>query len=156
MIFISLFNKKIRTGISGRKRIFEELILNRLTLDLSKKTIWFHSSSLGEFEQAKPIIEKLKKETDVKIIVSFFSPSGYENSKKYPYADIITYLPFDSKWRAKRFIEIISPSMAVFMRYDIWPNHIWTLKKKKIPCLLVDATMKKNSPRKLAFNKIIS
>lgn len=149
LVFISLFNKKIRTGISGRKRIFEDLILNRLTLDLSKKIIWFHSSSLGEFEQAKPIIEKLKKETNVKIVVSFFSPSGYENSKKYPHADIITYLPFDSQWRAKRFIEIISPNMAVFMRYDIWPNHIWTLKKKRIPCLLVDATMKKKSPRKL-------
>jgi 3-deoxy-D-manno-octulosonic-acid transferase len=153
LIFISIFSIKIRSGISGRKRIFEELILNRLTLDLSKKTIWFHSSSLGEFEQAKPIIEKLKKETDVKIVVSFFSPSGYENSKKYPFADIITYLPFDSKWRAKRFIELISPSMAVFMRYDIWPNHIWTLKEKNIPCLLVDATMKKNSPRKLPFIK---
>jgi len=153
LIFISIFSKKIRSGISGRKRIFEELILNRLTLDLSKKTIWFHSSSLGEFEQAKPIIEKLKKETDVKIVVSFFSPSGYENSKKYPFADIITYLPFDSKWRARRFIELISPSMAVFMRYDIWPNHIWTLKEKNIPCLLVDATMKKNSPRKLPLIK---
>ena len=149
LLFISLFNKKIRSGIAGRKRIFEELILSRLSIDLSKNIIWFHSSSLGEFEQAKPIIEKIKKETNVKVIVSFFSPSGYENSKKYPYADIITYLPFDSKWRAKRFIEIISPNMAVFMRYDIWPNHIWTLKKKKIPCLLVDATMKKNSPRKL-------
>ena len=153
LIFISIFSKKIRSGISGRKRIFEELILNRLTLDLSKKTIWFHSSSLGEFEQAKPIIEKLKKETDVKIVVSFFSPSGYENSKKYPFADIITYLPFDSKWRARRFIELISPSMAVFMRYDIWPNHIWTLKEKNIPCLLVDATMKKNSLRKLPLIK---
>ena len=153
LISISLFNKKIRSGIAGRKRIFEQLILNRLTLDLSKKIIWFHSSSLGEFEQAKPIIEKLKKETDVKIVVSFFSPSGYENSKKYPFADIITYLPFDSKWRAKRFIEIISPSMVVFMRYDIWPNHIWTLKKKNIPCLLVDATMKKKSLRKLPLIK---
>jgi 3-deoxy-D-manno-octulosonic-acid transferase len=147
--FISLFSKKVRIGIAGRRRIFEELILNRLTLDLSTKVIWFHSSSLGEFEQAKPIIEKIKSETNVKIVVSFFSPSGYENSKKYPYADLITYLPFDSKWRAKRFIDIINPQMAVFMRYDIWPNHIWTLKKKKIPCLLVDATMKKKSPRKL-------
>ncbi|MGB5289650.1 MAG: glycosyltransferase N-terminal domain-containing protein, partial [Ignavibacteriaceae bacterium] len=91
----------------------------------------------------------LKKETDTIIVVSFFSPSGYENSKKYPFADIITYLPFDSKWRAKRFVEVISPDLAVFMRYDIWPNYIWTLKKKNIPCLLVDATMKKNSPRKL-------
>lgn len=149
LVIISVFKKKIRTGISGRKRIFEDLILNQLTFDASKIIIWFHSSSLGEFEQAKPIIEKLKKETNVKIVVSFFSPSGYENSKKYPYADIITYLPFDSKWRAKRFIEIIAPSMAVFMRYDIWPNHIWTLRQKRIPILLVDATMKRNSPRKL-------
>lgn len=147
--FISLFKQKIRRGIRGRKRIFEELILNKISLNHSKKIIWFHSSSLGEFEQAKPIIEKLKKETDALIVVSFFSPSGYENSKKYPYADIITYLPFDSQWRAKRFVEVISPDLAVFMRYDIWPNHIWTLKKKNIPCLLVDATMKKNSPRKL-------
>ena len=147
--FISLFKQKIRKGIRGRKRIFEELILNKISLNHSKKIIWFHSSSLGEFEQAKPIIEKLKKETDTIIVVSFFSPSGYENSKKYPYADIITYLPFDSQWRAKRFVEVISPSLAVFMRYDIWPNHIWTLKKNNIPCLLVDATMKKNSPRKL-------
>ncbi len=149
LVIISFFDKKVRRGISGRKRIFEELILNRLTLDLSKINIWFHSSSLGEFEQAKPIIEKLKKETDVKIVVSFFSPSGYENSKKYPFADIITYLPFDSEWRARRFIEIISPNIVVFMRYDIWPNHIWSLKKKRIPILLVDATMKKKSPRKL-------
>lgn len=148
LLFISLFNKKIRVGITGRKRVFEDLILNRLNIDTNKKIIWFHSSSLGEFEQAKPIIEKLKKDTDVKIVVSFFSPSGFENSKKYPYADIITYLPFDSKWRAKRFIDIVSPHLAVIMRYDIWPNHIWTLKKKRIPCLLVDATMKKKSPRK--------
>ena len=148
LVIVSVFKKKIRTGISGRRRIFEDLILNQLTLDTSKIIIWFHSSSLGEFEQAKPIIEKLKKETNVNIVVSFFSPSGYENSKKYPYADIITYLPFDSKWRAKRFIEIIAPSMAVFMRYDIWPNHIWTLRQKRIPILLVDATMKRNSPRK--------
>ena len=148
LVIVSVFKKKIRTGISGRRRIFEDLILNQLTLDKSKIIIWFHSSSLGEFEQAKPIIEKLKKETNVNIVVSFFSPSGYENSKKYPYADIITYIPFDSKWRAKRFIEIIAPSMAVFMRYDIWPNHIWTLRQKRIPILLVDATMKRNSPRK--------
>ena len=147
--FISLFKQKIRIGIRGRKRIFEELILNKISLNHSKKIIWFHSSSLGEFEQAKPIIEKLKKETDTIIVVSFFSPSGYENSKKYPYADIITYLPFDSQWRARRFIEVISPDLAVFMRYDIWPNHIWTLKKKNVPILLVDATMKKSSPRKL-------
>ncbi len=153
LILAFIFKRKIRKGFRARKRIFEELILNSLNLNKSKKVIWFHSSSLGEFEQAKPIIEMLRKEANVNIVVSFFSPSGYENSKKYPYADLITYLPFDSKWRAKRFIEIISPDLAVFMRYDIWPNHIWTLKKKNIPTLLVDATMKKKSPRKLPLAK---
>jgi 3-deoxy-D-manno-octulosonic-acid transferase len=145
----SVFNKKIRIGIAGRKRIFEDLIINRLALDNTKKTIWFHSSSLGEFEQAKPIIEKLKNEIHLNTIISFFSPSGYENSKKYPYADLITYMPFDSKWRAERFINVVKPDIAVFMRYDIWPNHIWELGKKNIPTLLVDATMKKKSLRKL-------
>jgi 3-deoxy-D-manno-octulosonic-acid transferase len=149
----STFNRKIRRGISGRKRIFEDLIVNRRTLDQTKKTIWFHSSSLGEFEQAKPIIEKLKNETNVNTVVSFFSPSGYENSKKYPFADLITYMPFDSKWQAGRFIKIVKPDVAVFMRYDIWPNHIWELSKKDIPSLLVDATMKKKSPRKLPVIK---
>jgi 3-deoxy-D-manno-octulosonic-acid transferase len=149
----SIFNKKIRTGITGRKRIFEDLIINRLALDNSKKTIWFHSSSLGEFEQAKPIIEKLKNEARVNIIVSFFSPSGFENSKKYPFADLITYMPFDSKWQAERFIKVVKPDVAVFMRYDIWPNHIWELDKKNIPALLVDATMKKKSLRKIPLIK---
>ncbi len=149
----SIFNKKIRAGITGRKRIFEDLIINRLALDNSKKTIWFHSSSLGEFEQAKPIIEKLKNEAGVNIIVSFFSPSGYDNSKKYPFADLITYMPFDSKWRAERFIKVVKPDVAVFMRYDIWPNHIWELGKKNIPALLVDATMKKKSLRKIPLIK---
>jgi 3-deoxy-D-manno-octulosonic-acid transferase len=149
----SLFNRKIRTGISGRKRIFEDLIINRLALNNREKTIWFHSSSLGEFEQAKPIIEKLQNETSLNIIVSFFSPSGYENSKKYPFADLITYMPFDAKWQAERFIKVVKPDVAVFMRYDIWPNHIWELGKRNIPALLVDATMKKKSPRKLPLIK---
>jgi 3-deoxy-D-manno-octulosonic-acid transferase len=149
----STFNKKIRRGITGRKRIFEDLIINRLALDNSKKTIWFHSSSLGEFEQAKPIIEKLKNEAQVNIIVSFFSPSGYENSKKYPFANLITYMPFDSKWRSERFIKIVNPDVAVFMRYDIWPNHIWALGRNNTPALLVDATMKKKSLRKLPLIK---
>ncbi len=80
----SLFNQKIRRGIKGRKRIFEEIIVNSQSLDRSKKTIWFHSSSLGEFEQAKPIIMKLKVDKRYNIVITFFSPSGYENSMKYP------------------------------------------------------------------------
>jgi 3-deoxy-D-manno-octulosonic-acid transferase len=150
----SLFNRKIKAGIRGRRRIFEELILNAAKLDKSKKLIWFHSSSLGEFEQAKPIIEELKKDPDLNILVTFFSPSGYENSRKYPYADIVSYLPFDSSAYAERFISIIRPDLAILMRYDIWPNHIWAMKKMNIPCFIVDATMKKNSPRKFPVIKI--
>ncbi|MBT8380588.1 MAG: 3-deoxy-D-manno-octulosonic acid transferase [Ignavibacteria bacterium] len=149
----SIFNKKIKRGIRGRKRIFEDLILNRTALNNNKKIIWFHSSSLGEFEQAKPIIEKLDKEINLNIIVSFYSPSGYDNSKKYPHADIITYMPLDTKWRAEKFINLIKPSVSVFMRYDIWPNHIWTLGRNNIPVFLVDATMKKKSLRKLPLIK---
>ncbi len=155
----SLFNSKIKRGIKGRRRIFEELILNAASLDKSKKLIWFHSSSLGEFEQAKPIIEELKKDNSVNILITFFSPSGYENSRKYPYADLVSYLPFDSSTYAERFISIVRPDLAILMRYDIWPNHIWAMKKRNIPCFIVDATMKKNSPRKLPiiknFHKIL-
>ena len=150
---IGIFNSKVRTGIVGRRRIFEELILNAASIDKSKKMIWFHSSSLGEFEQAKPVIEELKKDTSINILVTFFSPSGYENSKKYPYADLVSYLPFDTKSNAEKFINIVSPDLAVIMRYDIWPNHIWSMKKKGVTSYLVDATMKPGSPRKLPLVK---
>ncbi len=149
----ALFNSKIKRGIRGRKRIFEELILNAASLNKTKKLIWFHSSSLGEFEQAKPIIEELKKDSSINILITFFSPSGYENSRKYPYADLVSYLPFDSLTYAERFISIVRPDLAILMRYDIWPNHIWAMKKKNIPCFIVDATMKKNSPRKIPVIK---
>ncbi len=153
IIFAALFNRKIKKGIKGRRGIFEELLLKSKSLNKSRKTIWFHSSSYGEFEQAKPIIEQLRKESDINIVVSFFSPSGYVNSRNYPHADLITYLPFDTTTNAKRFIEIIQPNLALFMRYDIWPNHIWALKEKDIPCFLVDATMRGNSLRKLPLMK---
>jgi 3-deoxy-D-manno-octulosonic-acid transferase len=155
----SLFNQKIRRGIKGRKRIFEEIIVNSQSLDRSKKTIWFHSSSLGEFEQAKPIIMKLKVDKRYNIVITFFSPSGYENSMKYPYADIISYLPFDTKIKADKFIRIVQPDLLIMMRYDIWPNMIWKLKQEKIPTFIVDATMKKSSVRALpiirSFHKIL-
>ena len=139
--------------------MFEELILDAANLAKSKKLIWFHSSSLGEFEQAKPIIEELKKDKNINILVTFFSPSGYENSKKYPFADLVTYIPFDSYQNANRFGQIVRPDLAVMMRYDIWPNHIWAIKRMDVPVFLVDATMKRNSPRKfpvlLNFHKLL-
>ncbi len=156
---IGIFNSKVRRGIVGRRRIFEELILNAAALDKSKKLVWFHSSSLGEFEQAKPVIEELKKDSSINILVTFFSPSGLENSKKYPYADLVSYLPFDTKANAKKFITIARPDLAIIMRYDIWPNHIWSMKKEGVTSYLIDATMKPGSPRKFPiiknFHKIL-
>ena len=139
----SFFSSKIRRGIRGRKRIFEDLIINAASLDKTKQLIWFHSSSLGEFEQAKPIIKELKNTRDFNILVTFFSPSGYENSLRYPYADLVSYIPLDSKSNAERFIQIVKPNLVVLMRYDIWPNHIWAIKETGIPAILIDATMKK-------------
>ncbi len=157
--FAGIFNKKIRKGIKGRKRVYEELILNATTINKNKKLIWFHSSSLGEFEQAKPIIEKLKKDKNVNVLITFFSPSGYENSKKYPHADLISYIPFDTKSNAQKFISIINPSLAIIMRYDIWPNIIKELHKKNVPVYLVDATLRSDSPRKYpmlnSFHKVL-
>ena len=147
------FNKKVKRGIKGRRRIFEELILNAAALDKTKKLVWFHSSSLGEFEQAKPIIEELRKDQGINILVTFFSPSGYENSRKYPYADLISYIPFDTYSNAKRFIQIVHPSLAVIMRYDYWPNIVWAMSNLKVPCIIVDATMKPGSSRKYPLVK---
>ncbi len=145
---ISIFKQKYRMGIKGRKKIFLNLKHKSKYIDNGKKRVWFHVSSLGEFEQAKPLILELKNlNNDIKIIVSFFSPSGYEPSKNFKFADLITYLPFDSIWNAKKFVKIINPNLAIFIRYDLWPNHIWELKKKKIPIVIANATMRRNTPR---------
>ena len=118
------------------------------------KRIWIHSASLGEFEQSKAIIAGLRKRfPDLNIIVTFFSPSGYENSRKYPLADLVTYIPFDSQSAASRFLDILEPDLAVFVRYDIWPNHVWELSRRNIPALLVNATMSRLTLRRLPFVK---
>ncbi len=148
-----LFNKKVKSAIEDRKQLFLTLPEKLNNLKRGNKIIWFHSSSMGEFEQAKPIIEKLKQNDKISIFVTFFSPSGYNNSQKYSFADAISYIPFDTVWNMKRFIEMLKPDLAVFMRYDIWPNTIWELKKNKIPSFIVDATMRSDSKRKWLFAK---
>jgi len=148
-VFIAkLFKPKIRVGVEGRKKLYENLIIALAGIDRKKKMVWFHSSSMGEFEQAKPIIEKLKSEQNINVIVTFFSPSGFNNSLKYSNADIISYFPYDTPFLTMRFLNLVQPDIAIFMRYDIWPNMIWNLKEKNIPCLLVDATMRKKTARK--------
>ena len=160
-----MFNRKIRRGLRGRKNLFEKLEQD-IKLLQKRRRFWFHSSSMGEFEQAKPIIAELRKRyDDIDIIVTFFSPSGYEPSKNYKLADLITYLPFDSVKNARRFLDLVDPSIAIMVRYDIWPNHIWELRKRGIPIVIANATLRKSSSRhypvlksfhKVVYNQITS
>jgi len=130
---VALFNKKIKLFVTGRKETFSKIASLK-----NKETIWFHAASLGEFEQARPIIEELKKEYPTyKILVTFFSPSGYEIRKDYNLADVVCYLPLDSKAKVKRFVEIVNPKLAIFIKYEFWPNLLNELKSKEIPTILV-------------------
>lgn len=138
-----LFDRKIRRGIRGRKGLFDRLEQNMNALSPLNKRVWFHSSSMGEFEQAKPIIAELKRRRpDIDVIISFFSPSGYEHSARYKLAQVITYLPFDSPGQAEHFIRLVRPNAAVMVRYDVWPNHVWALRKAGVPCFIANATLR--------------
>lgn len=122
-----VFSSKTNLFFEGRKNSFKIL---REEINPTDKNIWFHVASLGEFEIAKPLIESLKSKIgDLKIIVTFFSPSGLENSKDYKFADSIVYLPIDLSVNAKKFIKIVNPKVAVFIKNDIWSNYIYYLKQ---------------------------
>ncbi len=143
------FNKKIRRGIQGRQDLLKT-IKEEVNRSGTHHRLWFHSSSLGEFEQAKPIIAAIKQShPEIGIIATFFSPSGYEHSKSYKQVDIISYLPFDSYREVNNFVDIVRPTAVIMVRYDVWPNLIWALHKRNIPVLIANATMKKNSIRKI-------
>ncbi|MBA4311901.1 MAG: 3-deoxy-D-manno-octulosonic acid transferase [Chlorobiaceae bacterium] len=150
----SFMNAKARRSWNGREELFERLDKKLSRFSTSEKRIWFHASSMGEFEQAKPIVAELKKRyPSVRVIVSFFSSSGYEHSLSYKLADIITYIPFDSAQNARRFVELIQPSAAIFMRYDLWPNHLWELNKRRIPSYLASATFHRKKYREMPLIK---
>src|SRR5690606_21019691 len=104
--------------------------------------IWFHCASLGEFEQARPVIEQLKSRFDVKICLTFFSPSGYELKKNYNFADEVMYLPLDLPRNARLFIKSVKPSKAVFVKYELWLNYLNELNQKGIPAYLLSATFR--------------
>lgn len=138
----SLFNIKAKKMIVGRKNWRENLMQQ---IEVGEKYFWIHLASLGEFEQGRPLIEKIKKENPAqKIIISFFSPSGYEIRKNYPFADIVCYLPFDTKKNAKDFIEIVNPKIAVFVKYEFWCFMINELNCKNIPIYLVAGIFREN------------
>lgn len=127
--------------VNGRKDTFA--ILSK-SISKEDHVIWMHAASLGEFEQGLPIIEKLKIDfPSYKILVTFFSPSGYEVKKNTSAADVVTYLPIDTLQNAKQFIALTNPKLAIFVKYEIWPNYLKILKEKEIPTVLVSAIFKK-------------
>ncbi len=148
---MGFFNRKVRRGIQARHELFTSLEQQVQALSGAGR-IWFHSSSLGEFEQAKPIIAELKRrQPGLNVIATFFSPSGYEHSRKYHLADVISYIPFDTRANARRFLDLVNPDAAVMVRYDVWPNHIWELHRRKIPTLIANATMRRQTARRIPF-----
>ena len=144
-------NPKIREGIKGRKRVFAELANRLQTARHLEKTAWFHFTSVGEFEQAKPLIEAIYAET--RIVLTFFSPSVAPNAQSYPYADAAVYLPLDTLRNAERLIQLIEPSLIVFSKFDIWPNLVWKTSKQGIPIIVVAGTLHAASKRLSRFAK---
>ena len=138
---IALFNKKIKLFIDGRKDTFQKLSNE---ISSNDKTIWIHCASLGEFEQGRPIIEKIKTQYKThKIILTFFSPSGYEVQKNYDQVDVVCYLPLDTKSNTRKFIGMVHPEIAIFVKYEFWPNILKELKKNKIETILVSGIFRK-------------
>lgn len=138
----SLFNPKALKWLKGRKKIFERL---QETIPEHAKIIWIHCSSLGEFEQGRPVLERLKVlYPNYKILLTFFSPSGYEVKKDYTGADWIFYLPMDGPKNAKRFLEIVHPSIVIFVKYEFWYYYLKKIKYRNIPLLLISALFQKN------------
>lgn len=132
---IAFFVPKINLFVAGRKDVFPTL---KAKIKPDDKTIWFHAASLGEYEQGLPVIEKIKiKYPNYKIIVSFFSPSGYEVRKNNIVADATVYLPLDTMKNAKKFIQLAHPDLVFFIKYEFWPNYLNELKKQQIPTFLI-------------------
>lgn len=140
--FSSLFNVKARKWVEGRKDIFRIL---EDSFHNESKNIWFHCASLGEFEQGRPVMEEFRKTyPDYKILLTFFSPSGYEVRKNYPGADYVFYLPFDSRSNAKRFMEIVNPRIVFFVKYELWYHYLNALQEKNIPHFIISGNFREN------------
>ena len=139
---VALFSPKMKLFVDGRKSIFQTLADK---IKLSDKTIWFHAASLGEYEQGLPVIEAIKEQFPThKIVVTFFSPSGYEVRKNNTVADVTVYLPLDTISNAKKFISLVHPEMAFFIKYEYWPNYLNELKKQQIKTYLISGILREN------------
>ncbi len=134
---VSVRNEKARKWLEGRKDIFKRL---RETIKPGEPILWFHASSLGEFEQGRPVIESIRSHwPEYKILLTFFSPSGYELRKNYPYADYVFYLPLDTRKNAIEFIDIVRPAKVFFIKYEFWYNFLTQLKEEGIPTYIFSA-----------------
>ena len=139
---IALFNSKLELFVKGRVGIFDFLAEE---ISDNDKIIWFHTASLGEFEQGLPVIEQTKREfPSHKILVTFFSPSGYEVKKNTTAAAIVCYLPLDTTYNAKQFLKIVKPELTIFVKYEFWPNYLSALKKENVPTLLVSGIFRES------------
>ena len=142
----ALFNQKTRLAVRGREEWRKRLQEKINALPAGGKRVWFHASSLGEFEQGRPVMESLKKShPDVKIILTFFSPSGYEVRHDYEGADVIAYLPIDTPRAAADWVKIIKPDAAVFIKYEFWANYLYQINRRGIPLYLISARFYKES-----------
>ena len=139
---LKYFNKTVFNFLIKRKKIFKKLKSN---ISKNEKYIWIHVASLGEYEQGLPVFKKIKSlYKDHKIVLSFFSSSGYDLRKNNPISDLTVYLPIDTSYNAKRFIDLINPEIAVFVKYEFWPNFLKYLKKNNTPTYLLAGVFRKN------------
>ena len=141
----AVFNDKARLWVAGRRNWRNTL--RRAWPERSGPTVWIHAASLGEFEQGRPVIEAVRAQfPGWRIVLTFFSPSGYEIRKNYPHADLVCYLPADTRRNAADFLDIVRPDVAVFVKYEFWANYLFELKKRRIPVLLVSALFRETQP----------
>lgn len=140
--FASLFNEKVRKMWRGEREAFKIL---KQKVDPNAKYIWFHAASLGEFEQGRPLMERIRKDNpQYKILLTFYSPSGYEVRKNYEGADIICYMPVDTRLNAIRFLRLVRPVMAFFIKYEFWSNFLHILKHRNIPTYSVSSIFRED------------
>ncbi len=136
----ALFDKKVRTMWRGERAAFDKL---RREVDPEASYVWFHAASLGEFEQGRPLMERLRKlHPEYKILLTFFSPSGYEVRKDYDGADIICYLPLDTPFNARRFLRLVRPVKVFFIKYEFWYNYLHILKHRGVPVYSVSSVFR--------------
>jgi 3-deoxy-D-manno-octulosonic-acid transferase len=151
---ITPWNPKAKRWVEGRKGIFERIAAEMsaakemsLVSQEKRPLIWMHCASLGEFEQGRPVLESLREKfPHARVLLSFFSPSGYENRKNYAGADHVFYLPLDSRRNARRFIDLVQPQLVLWVKYDYWYYYLLELKKRNIPLLLLSAVFRTDQP----------